>query len=583
MDIKKLKLHNYKSHKDTEIEFNEPFYMIVGEIQGECKSNGSGKSSIAEAISYAPYGNADTGVSNDSLIYNDEDKMFVEETFELNGEEIIIKRSVKRGSSPVLKITKNGEEFKPGLKAGQQMINDILGADFNVYKNTSYFKQGDLNSFSVLTPKEAKEVLINILQLNNYNKYEQLAKDMSNKVQSSIIDLNNKIYKVEGQIKSEKEKNNRPKVTKEDLNNLEDKLKELEFHKNLSQALSNSKQKAKKEIETKRAELKKVNDPLAYKITELNNKIKKLETLSNKNVCPTCEGILNKEDIGKVIKLIKEEREPILKEYNNALEIFGDQEDEEIEINSIEIDVYSHEQGISEINYKIGEVKTILQILKEDEILISKLESELQSYIQTVLSKEELKESYNKLQVAFGKKGIQAHIIDSVIPEIQATTNDILEGLETRIRLSIESQKELKKGGKGETLDINVITEFGERPYSNYSGGEKTLIDFALRIALSVILTRRSNCQIQTLILDEVFGELDAENKNIVSRALRYIANKFDFKKILIISHAEELQDSFNNIIRVTFDGKSSHIEKEILNEESSQHIEKYDESTKIV
>jgi len=173
---------------------------------------------------------------------------------------------------------------------------------------------------------------------------------------------------------------------------------------------------------------------------------------------------------------------------------------------------------------------------------------------------------YTNLQQAFGKKGIQAYIIDNVIPEIQATTNDILAGLDTGIRINIESQKELKKGGKAETLDITVLTEFGERPYTNYSGGEKTFIDFALRIALSIILTRRSKCKIQTLILDEVFGELDTVNKRIISKALRFIANRFDFKKILIISHAEELQDSFENVIRVVFDGESSHIEKEQVN-----------------
>ena len=95
-----------------------------------------------------------------------------------------------------------------------------------------------------------------------------------------------------------------------------------------------------------------------------------------------------------------------------------------------------------------------------------------------------------------------------------------------------------------------------------YSGGEKTLIDFALRVTLSIILSRRANCQIQTIILDEPFGELDSVNRQIIVKAIKYILNKYNFKRIIVISHCEELQNmgSLENTIRVEFDGRKSYV-----------------------
>ena len=163
MDIKQLQLHNFWSHKSTTIDFDKDFYMILGKIINSHKSNGSGKSTIARGIAYALYGDASDEIKNDDAIYNNAEKMGVMLTFELNNVLYTIKRKVVRGSSPTIHITKGEEdEVKYGVKAGQEAIIDILGADYSIYKNTSYFKQGDISSFSTLTPKEAKEIVMKI-------------------------------------------------------------------------------------------------------------------------------------------------------------------------------------------------------------------------------------------------------------------------------------------------------------------------------------------------------------------------------------------------------------------------------------
>jgi len=107
---------------------------------------------------------------------------------------------------------------------------------------------------------------------------------------------------------------------------------------------------------------------------------------------------------------------------------------------------------------------------------------------------------YEKLIVAFGKNGIQALIIENVLPEIEEEANDLLTKLTNNsTRISIESLRDLKSGGMKETLDIKISDELGTRDYEMYSGGESFRIDFSLRIALSKLLTRRAGAKLRTL------------------------------------------------------------------------------------
>lgn len=62
---------------------------------------------------------------------------------------------------------------------------------------------------------------------------------------------------------------------------------------------------------------------------------------------------------------------------------------------------------------------------------------------------------YDELAVAFGKKGIQAMIIEAVIPEIEAEANAILARMtDNRMHVAIETQRDTKKGDSVETLEI---------------------------------------------------------------------------------------------------------------------------------
>jgi exonuclease SbcC len=149
-----------------------------------------------------------------------------------------------------------------------------------------------------------------------------------------------------------------------------------------------------------------------------------------------------------------------------------------------------------------------------------------------------------ELKKAFGKNGVPAMIIETALPELEASANDILTRMtDGRMNLRLTTQKEKITGGVAETLDIEIADELGTRSYEMFSGGEAFRINFALRVALSQLLARRAGAHLRTLFIDEGFGTQDEDGRNKLVEAINAIQNEFDM--VLIITHLEDLRDSF--------------------------------------
>lgn len=144
----------------------------------------------------------------------------------------------------------------------------------------------------------------------------------------------------------------------------------------------------------------------------------------------------------------------------------------------------------------------------------------------------------------YGKKGIQAIIIDNAIPEIEAEANRILARLsDNRMHVGLVTQHRTAKGLPVETLDILIADDLGTRSYELYSGGESFKVNFALRVALARLLARRSGARLETLIIDEGFGSQDEQSRERLIRAINSIRG--DFAKILVVTHIAEVKDMF--------------------------------------
>ena len=207
--------------------------------------------------------------------------------------------------------------------------------------------------------------------------------------------------------------------------------------------------------------------------------------------------------------------------------------------------------GQKQVQEKIGGIKGKLEYFARRETEKTEKEKQLNLAVKEAAI-------YHELAEAFGKKGIQALLIETALPEIEIEANRLLAKMtDNRMHVKIETQKETQKGDVTETLEIKISDELGTRNYEMYSGGEAFRINFAIRIALSRLLARRAGAPLPTLIIDEGFGTQDEAGIEKLKEAINSIQD--DFEKILVITHVEELRDAFPARIDVvkTADGST--------------------------
>jgi exonuclease SbcC len=159
---------------------------------------------------------------------------------------------------------------------------------------------------------------------------------------------------------------------------------------------------------------------------------------------------------------------------------------------------------------------------------------------------------YGDLAYAFGRRGVQAMIIETAIPEIEEEANRILARMtDGRMHVKFETQRDVRSGvGTIETLDIKISDELGTRSYELFSGGEGFRVNFSIRIALSRLLAHRAGTRLQTLVVDEGFGSQDQEGRDRIVEAIQAIESEFE--KILVITHLDDMRERFPVRIEVS-------------------------------
>jgi len=171
---------------------------------------------------------------------------------------------------------------------------------------------------------------------------------------------------------------------------------------------------------------------------------------------------------------------------------------------------------------------------------------------------------YRSLAEAFGRNGIQALMIENLLPQLEAMTNQILGRLSNHqlhvqfVTQRVGRNKTRSKKKLIDTLDILIADIRGTRPYETYSGGEAFRVNFAIRLAIARLLAMRSGTALQMLIVDEGFGTQDREGCDRLIAAIEAIAP--DFACILTITHMPHFREAFQTRIDVFKDESGSHI-----------------------
>jgi DNA repair protein SbcC/Rad50 len=174
-------------------------------------------------------------------------------------------------------------------------------------------------------------------------------------------------------------------------------------------------------------------------------------------------------------------------------------------------------------------------------------------------------EILKRLKIMFGRDGIPNQILEGVVPQLEEIANEILEQISKgrhggeAMRMRFELSRESATGKINTALDIILSDGLNERPYELFSGGERFRADFAIRLALSHILSRRSGRRLRLLVVDEGFGTQDAEGVSALVSAIHDVSS--DFEKVLVVSHVDEIKNRFDRQIQVWRDSEGSHFE----------------------
>lgn len=204
------------------------------------------------------------------------------------------------------------------------------------------------------------------------------------------------------------------------------------------------------------------------------------------------------------------------------------------------------QEAEAKLHRQVGAARQDLHVLTEQKARKVSLREE----------KERLNADIARLKVlerAFSKDGVPAMLIEQALPELEEEANLILSRLSNySMSVNFKTQREAKdakRADKIETLDIQISDGSSTRDYETYSGGEAFRINFAIRLALARLLSRRSGAQLRTLVIDEGFGNQDAEGKQRLVEAIGQVVD--DFAMIMVITHIEELKEQFPQRIEV--------------------------------
>ena len=255
-------------------------------------------------------------------------------------------------------------------------------------------------------------------------------------------------------------------------------------------------------------------------------------------------------DLGEVAAMLERRRAETAEDEERAARLGRDI----VALPSMEAELRGMEDSLTAKERELEATRVQQGISTEELARLDRLEAEAKEREKKRNTLADQKGVYDELAVAFGKNGVQALIIEAAIPQLEDDANQLLSRL-TDNRMSIRLQlrqgrRERRMGLPSEELDIRVGDEMGTRSYETFSGGEAFRIDFSLRIALSKLLARRSGAPLPILFIDEGFGSQDAAGQERLKEAIQSIQD--DFRKIIVITHIDEIKESFPTRIEVT-------------------------------
>lgn len=138
--------------------------------------------------------------------------------------------------------------------------------------------------------------------------------------------------------------------------------------------------------------------------------------------------------------------------------------------------------------------------------------------------------------------GLRVVEIDGSCPAVTEIANALLEDFrDGAFRVKLDTLTEKKSGGMKEDFTATIIDTRSGRSGAAVSGGERAIIDEALRLAICIFNVQKSGFPMQTLWRDEAAGALDPEGASLYIAMLRKAREIGGFHQVIIVSHHEHV------------------------------------------
>ena len=540
----------------TEVDLKRnPATLIVGE-------NGSGKSTILDALTFSLFGKAFRNIKKPQLINSiNEQNALTEVEFSIGKKHFLVRRGIKPN---IFEIEVDGVMINQDSKARdyqEHLEKNILKLNYKSFTQIVILGSSSFVPFMQLKSNDRRVIIEDLLDIEVFSTMNLLLKnkisDLKQEVNLNELEMSkteNAIELQEDYISKMKQNNeqlisaNQEKINKsnEDIATYNLQIADIETRiEGLNKLVENFDQQ-----QNKHRKLEKYED-------EINKNLKKVEKeieFYRKNTdCPTCKQTIDedhreceitekqkkKTELGDAISKIDEELQLSIKSIQEMTET-------QKSITDFQSEITKHNASISAINQYIQKVNEEIQTLNEkgaDVTDASKKLKKLKSDQKNLLT---LKEQYSNMSsiyevasVLLKDGGIKTTIIKKYLPIMNKLINKYLASMDFYVSFNLDENF-------NETIKSRFRDEF---TYASFSEGEKMRIDLALLFTWRAIAKLKNSMSTNLLILDEVFdSSLDEDGTGDFLKILHSLGNE---SNVFVISHkGEVLYDKFRSMIK---------------------------------
>lgn len=550
---------------------NNQLTLVLGhnmDMGGDGSRNGTGKTTIVNALSYALYGEALTNIKKDNLINKTNGKgMMVSVDFEIDGQEF----RIERGRRPnILRLLVDGIEQQDDDAQGdsretQKAIEGIVGFPHEMFKQLIA-----LNTYTTpflsLRPNDQRAMIEQLLGITDLSAKADVLKELLKQTKSEIKEEEIRINavkdsndRIEQNIKGIEtrskawDKTHSDKIS--DLESVIVTLSEVDIEAEIEKHKSNAVVKETTDsISALEAELKRLTTSLTRSDKKLEE-IKQNVVNAEAGVCPTCEQSTAHLDTHEAY--IRKQKDSLEEEnkYNNeivqrveeiavALNELGDAGELQPTYYDTPEAAYEHKHNLDTLANQYAEKQAetnpyIEQIESLRETGLQEIDWDIMNNLVDLRDHQEFLYKLLTNKDSF----IRKRIIDQNIAYLNGRLAYYLEkiGLPHEVRFA---------------ADLNVeITEYGrDLDFDNLSRGERNRLILSLSWAFRDIyesLNRPMNLLVIDELIDSGMDTVGVENSLGILKKM----NREHKKNIMLISHKEELVGRVHNVLTVIKEG----------------------------